>query len=148
MDITLRAAAPDDAAALAALARANRHLLVDDVDDPAAARFLALLEVPAMAERLASAEYATSVADADGVPVGYVTMKGAHLYHLFVAPAHHRTGIARRLWAHAREQVDAPAVTVNASLYAEPFYRHVGFERTAAPSTGVPPYVPMRWQRG
>lgn len=69
--------------------------------------------------------------DARGL-AGVIAIKGRnHLYHLFVAERAQGQGLATQLWQHALAQCagrDAPdEYTVNASLHAEPMYRHFGF---------------------
>ncbi len=75
--------------------------------------------------------------DAKGL-AGVVAIKGRnHLYHLFVAQRVQGQGLARQLWQHALAQcaaADAPdEFTVNASLHAEPMYRHLVFVAEQGP---------------
>jgi len=87
--------------------------------------------------------------DAQGL-LGVVAIKGSnHLYHLFVAERAQGQGLARKLWQHALAQCaerDEPdEFTVNASLYAEPMYQHLGFvaEQGSRERMGIID-VPMR----
>lgn len=87
--------------------------------------------------------------DAQGL-LGVVAIKGSnHLYHLFVAERAQGQGLARKLWQHALAQCaarDEPdEFTVNASLYAEPMYQHLGFVAEQGPRErmGITD-VPMR----
>ena len=57
-----------------------------------------------------------------------------HLYYLFVGKPFQRMGLARRLWAHVKEESMAlgnpGTFTLNASNYAVPAYERLGFRRT------------------
>ena len=56
------------------------------------------------ASTLESPRYAYLIAELEGQMVGLVAMRDQkHLFHLFVAPAHQRIGIARALWERARQ---------------------------------------------
>jgi putative acetyltransferase len=95
MNMTLRAARPDDAATLArimAVARRsadipNLHTAEEDI---------------AFHGRLIAGA-TVRVAEADGLPVGYAAIRDGWLEHLWVAPEHHRCGIGRALLAWARD---------------------------------------------
>lgn len=93
------------------------------------------------------------VAEIDGVLAGFVGMRGhQHVFHLFVGKAWQGRGLARQLWAHARECAEAaggaPPFTINASNYAVPAYEKLGFTRSGPTRElhGVF-YNPMQWQR-
>ena len=72
-----------------------------------------------------------------------------HLFHLFVAAAHQRIGIARALWEQARQlSLRAGPIaefTVNSSLNAVPVYRSFGFVPAGAVTQvhGIA-FLPMR----
>jgi ribosomal protein S18 acetylase RimI-like enzyme len=75
------------------------------------------------------------VAESGGRIVGFVGVRdNKHLYHLFVANAFQRRGIARRLWAVAREQCvgagNPGSFTVNSSNGAIAVYERLGFARS------------------
>ena len=75
------------------------------------------------------------VAEQDGKILGFIAVRAnKHLFHMFVDKQHHRQGIARAMWAVARQAaLDAgnPGVfTVNSSNYAVPAYLAMGFVRT------------------
>jgi len=87
-------------------------------------------------ERLAG-DFRFYLAEDAGELVGVAAIRSnAHLYYLFVAKAHQRTGLARRLWLRVRD--DSLALgnpgrfTVNASNYAVSSYEKLGFRRTAS----------------
>lgn len=76
------------------------------------------------------------VAEIDGAIAGFLAMReNRHVFHMFVAPAHHRKGVAKALWSVARsaaiEAGNPGLFTVNASNYAVPVYEAMGFARTA-----------------
>ncbi len=97
-----------------------------------------------------SPRYAYLVAELEGQIAGFVAMRdNKHLFHLFVAAAHQRIGIARALWEQAR-QVSLRAgpiteFTVNSSLNAVPVYLSFGFAPAGAimQEHGIA-FLPMR----
>lgn len=75
------------------------------------------------------------VAEQDGKIVGFIAVRAhKHLFHMFVDKQHHRQGIARAMWAVARQaaiEAGNPGVfTVNSSNYALPVYKAMGFVQT------------------
>lgn len=83
-----------------------------------------------------SSGIAYSVAEYDGVIVGFIALRdNSHVFHMFVDKAHHRQGVAAALWQSARRaalEAGNPGVfTVNASNHAVPVYEKMGFVRTA-----------------
>ena len=85
--------------------------------------------------RLVAQGYAYHVAEIGGQLAGFIAVRDrSHVYHLFVAAAFHRRGIARSLWQHAKAAAVAAggegSFTVNASNYAVPMYESLGFART------------------
>jgi GNAT superfamily N-acetyltransferase len=76
------------------------------------------------------------VACVGGELAGFVAVRdGSHLFHLFVAKCWQRQGVARQLWAVAREAALAagnPGIfTVNSSKFARSLYESFGFVPTA-----------------
>ena len=67
----------------------------------------------------------------EGEFAGVLAVRGAdHISLLFVAPEHHRTGVARALFKELKKEADAAgaaAITVNASRYGLPAYEKLGF---------------------
>ena len=59
----------------------------------------------------------------------------SHVYHWFVAPAFHGQGLGRQLWQFilddAIQTSNPERLSVNASVFAHPLYRHFGFVDTA-----------------
>jgi len=74
-----------------------------------------------------------------------------HVYYLFVGGRFQRMGLARRLWAHVKEEAMAlgnrGTFTVNASNFAVPAYERLGFRRAEPTSekNGVL-YNPMQFE--
>jgi GNAT superfamily N-acetyltransferase len=62
---------------------------------------------------------------------------GRHLFHLFVDPAHQRSGLARHLWTQLRDAAVAAGntggFTVNSTLDARPVYERFGFVAAGDP---------------
>lgn len=76
---------------------------------------------------------------------GVLAAESGHINLLFVAPAHHRQGVARGLLARLLEVCPAPGrLTVNASPYAVEAYRRMGFEASGPRQTknGIS-FIPM-----
>lgn len=72
------------------------------------------------------------IAESDGQVTGIIGVtNNRHLYHLFVAEAYHRQGIARRLWQAAmtacREEGYDGTFTVNSSRKTQAIYEKLGF---------------------
>jgi ribosomal-protein-alanine N-acetyltransferase len=86
----------------------------------------------------------------EGALVGVLAVRGAdHISLLFVAPEHHRTGVARALFRELKKEADAvgaAAITVNASRYGLPAYEKLGFvaEGGERVQNGIL-YTPMRY---
>ena len=93
------------------------------------------------------------VAEKEGEIVGVLRGRRDKLQSLFVRGDHHRQGIGRRLverFEQACREQGAAEIKVQATLYAVPFYRALGYQRT----TGVRamhsfegvglPYQPMK----
>lgn len=105
--------------------------IAPDCSTEGAALLLASMQPQAILSYL-HGDYRYWLAEDDLGLAGVVAIKGRnHLYHLFVAVRAQGQGVASLLWQHALaqcEQSDGPdEYTVNASLYAEPMYRHFGF---------------------
>ncbi len=73
------------------------------------------------------------VAEDEGEIVGVLRGRSDKLQSLFVREAHHRQGIGRRLVERFEQecrQRGSPAIKVQATLYAVPFYLALGHKRT------------------
>lgn len=114
------------------------------------AAFVAQTQPVKLAERIADG-HRYAVALLRKRQVGVVGIgRNHHLYWLWVDAAYHRRGIAARLLQYALEMLQkadpsANRMTVNASDYAVPIYRRMGFVTTGAEQlrTGVP-VTPMK----
>lgn len=130
----LRPAIPADAPAIAALIQPLAQSFLVTPDDPAAAPFWESVSEAAERSYIECPRYRFTVAEQHGALAGFIALRDTwHVFHLFVAPARQRRGLATRLWQHARAQAesaddDRAAYTVNASLPAIGFYRRLGFQ--------------------
>lgn len=128
----IRTGLPSDAEAIAQLITSFQSELTDDPSGAGAEEFLATVSLEAERGYLASERYRYLLAHSDSQLAGFIAIRdGSHLFHLFVARAHQRQGIARLLWERALRELCAPssegALTVNSSLSAVPVYRAFGF---------------------
>lgn len=132
MQIQIRKASEADAAAIHDLIRALSVPFLLSPDGAGAEVFLASIGEPALRGFIAAPNFDYRVAEADGVLAGVVAMRDhSHLFHLFVAPARQRQGLARdlwhRVWHTALEAGNPGRFTVNASVNAVPVYERFGF---------------------
>lgn len=67
-----------------------------------------------------------------GALVGMLATRneGTHITLFFVDEAYHRRGIGKALFALARAEAEAEAITVNSSPYAVDIYQRLGFRAT------------------
>ena len=128
----IRPGNPDDANSVARLIASFQPILTVEPSGAGAEQYLASVSEDAERQYLQSPRYTYLVAELDGQMVGFIGMRDrTHLFHLFVAAAHQRTGIARALWEQARQlSMRAGPIaefTVNSSLNAVAVYRAFGF---------------------
>lgn len=148
--LRIREATPEDAPAVSALiASLARYFLADPDAPEAAAAFFQTITPGAIASCIAGGRFRYHLAESDGALAGVVAVRDhAHLYHLFVAEAFHRKGIAKRLWSvargAARDAGNPGRFTVNSSLFATGVYQGFGFVPISEPLTkdGIA-FVPM-----
>lgn len=147
MDI--RPATSFDADAISALISSVMHHLTLHPDGRGAEQFIASLAPAAIAATIASPNMRYLACFDGGALAGVVAMRDQrHLYHLFVAPAFQRRGLATRLWHVARDEALAHgnpgAFTVNSSILAIPLYQSLGFRAAAGriEEKGIA-YLPM-----
>jgi GNAT superfamily N-acetyltransferase len=127
-----RAGSPPDAEAIAGLIASFQSELTDDPFGAGAEKYLTSVSVQAEREYLASERYRYLLACSGSQLAGFIAIRdGSHLFHLFVERAHHRQGIARRLWDRALGELFVASsdgdFTVNSSLSAVPVYQAFGF---------------------
>jgi len=142
--LRIRLATADDARAIGALVRrgTRRDILPDQ---NAAARAYLLASMTARAERARMQEgYRYHVGEIEGRLVGVVAVRDdCHVYRLFVSARFQGRGIGRALWRRAladcRRRAGTRKFTLNASAFAVPVYRSLGFvavgpERSSGPA--------------
>lgn len=130
--ITIRPASSDDAPSIASLITSlGKKFITCDFGSEGKVNFLSSVEESAI-RRLLSEDNGYFVAEAADRIVGAVGIRSrTHLFHLFVAEPFQGTGLGRKLWFHAREEVVSSnyegALTVNSSRNAVSFYEKLGF---------------------
>ncbi len=148
--LVIRRAGTEDAAAISALAMSVAHYFTIEPSGAGAEGFLASLSPEAIARYVASPRFHYLVAYRGEQLAGILALRDAsHLFHLFVAPQMHRSGVAGSLWQAASQAAIATGevreFTVNSSPFATVVYERFGF-RSVGPSAetkGIA-YVPMR----
>jgi len=148
--VEYRAGSPQDAEAVAGLIASFQRELTDDPSGAGAERYLASVSVESEREYLASERYRYIMACAGSDLAGFIAIRdGSHVFHLFVARAYQRMGLARLLWERALRDLCAPnaegVFTVNSSLSAVPVYEAFAF----APADSIQrahgiAFLPMR----
>jgi ribosomal protein S18 acetylase RimI-like enzyme len=147
--IEIRRATVADARDVSELITSLLHYRSPDTSIPAPPEFMAHFRPDALAQVIASRNYRYHVAVSLDRLLGVIGVRdNRHLLHLFVAPSHHRRGIARALWEAARSAVldEVPEVemTVRSSVYAVEVYRHFGFAVVGPRVDGPVTFVPMK----
>ena len=131
----IRSATTQDAKAISALISASAHHFLQDSSGSGAERFLEGITPQAILGYITSSNFHYLIAE-DGTDLaGAVALRdGRHLFHLFVAPAYQRQGLARALWAAAKQRAakDLETFTVNSSPNAVPVYERLGFIATGS----------------
>lgn len=123
----------EEGAVCALVERSFRQFVAPDFPPEGVEEFLEFAAPAALVERLQD-DARVLVAEADGEIVGVIELKGCeHLTLLFVDAEAHGRGLGRRLVERGLElcrrgDPEAERVTVNASRYAVPVYRRLGFE--------------------
>lgn len=131
-DLLVRPATAADAPAISTLViRLTRSHVLPDQPEGAADKLLAWMAADAVAARIA-AGHRHHVATIGAALAGVIgTRDDSHVHLLFVDEAFQRRGIARALWQVAlsacRDAARPERITVNASAFAVPVYRRLGF---------------------
>ncbi|MEM9603286.1 MAG: GNAT family N-acetyltransferase [Pseudomonadota bacterium] len=134
--VSVRPAQLDDAAVISDLVLALTPVFFDDPDAALPEPVRASLLPDGCRARLADPAYTSWVAMCAGELVGYAALhERRHVYHLFVAEAHHRQGVARALWSALRAACHPGPITVRSSRAAVPVYRRFGFVERGALET-------------
>lgn len=126
-------ATTNDAEAISALINASAHHFLQDPSGRGAERFFEGITPQAILGYITSPNFHYLIAETDNHLAGAVALKdGRHLFHLFVAPAYQRQGVARALWTAAKlgAAKDLEAFTVNSSPNAVVVYERFGFTAT------------------
>lgn len=151
--LRVRVATPADADAISALTTAlTARYIAGDCSDDGRARLLASMQPDPTRQRLEAGHRGWVAESVAGGVVGVACVRlPAHLYHLFVAEPAQRRGVARALLDAALAGIGDQAfdaLTVNASRFALPAYRRLGFEPTGDEriAFGIPS-TPMRLPR-
>jgi GNAT superfamily N-acetyltransferase len=132
----IRTAEPADAPAISELIEklVRRYVLKDCTPDGRRALLASIAPDALQAALARGVQY--HLAASGGDLFGVVAMRDAsHLQHLFVVDSVRGTGLGRRLWETARDDVcmhgtAPPVFTVNSSLHAVGFFRALGFQPT------------------
>ena len=147
--IDIRPAACDDALAISRLIHSVSHFFTAHPQGEGADAFLDSIRPAAIESYIQSNDFLYLVGWADQDLAGAIAIKDAtHVYHLFVAPAYQRQGVARKLWQRASQTAiqsgNRQGFTVNSSLYAVPIYAQFGFKVSGPPvhTKGIA-FVPM-----
>jgi ribosomal protein S18 acetylase RimI-like enzyme len=126
----IRSATTQDAEAISALINFSAHHFLLDSSGSGAERFLAGITPQAILGYITRSNFHYLIAE-DGTDLaGAVALRdGRHLFHLFVAPAYQRQGLARALWAAAKQGAakDLESFTVKSSPNAVAAYERFGF---------------------
>jgi len=138
MECVIRTAAIEDAGRISALVcDLAREFILGEFGEEGRMHFLGEHTAEKLRERI-EGDYRFFVAENGAVLAGVVGLRGgSHLYHLFVAKAFQRQGLAWRLWQTALraslETGRSGVITVNSSTYAIPVYERFGFVRKGPP---------------
>ncbi len=145
---TIRPAVLADAPEISALITGVSRFFTLEPDGRGAGAFLKSITTEAIAGYIGDPGYHYITAFEENTLAGVAALRGGnHLFHLFVAPAFHRQGLARDLWEEIKKSA-APGtseITVNSSPYAVPVYERFGFA-VAGPRTeaaGIA-FIPMK----
>lgn len=145
----MRKAVPEDAPAISELICELMPYMTLDPAGAGAERFIASMEVPAIAACLTRENCHYQLGFMGDQLAGAVAVRdGSHLFHLFVAREFHGCGMGRQLWLAARAAAIAAGntrgFTVNSSDYAFAMYQRWGFQPTGPRvEQGGIAYVPM-----
>ena len=129
---TLRLANSTDAPAISALICNVAPYLTLHPAGRGVGQFLQGMTAPAIARYIRESGCHYQLGLVESVLAGVIAVsENTHVFHLFVAPAFHHRGVARRLWQAAKsaaiEAGNTQGFTVNSSPYAQPMYERFGF---------------------
>jgi pimeloyl-ACP methyl ester carboxylesterase/GNAT superfamily N-acetyltransferase len=148
--LVIRHALPADAQNISVLIHGEAHHCTTDPFGKGAECFFSTISPEAVNGYTANPDFIYLLGFVEAELAGVVAIRGGkHLYHLFVAAKFQRSGIASCLWQHARtralESGNTEGFTVNATLFAIPFYQRFGFQIQGAQveDKGVV-FIPMK----
>ena len=139
MSFEIRPVAAADTQAVSALVQLSfRALGADGWSPEAQQNFHAETTPSVLADKIAAALFSAVAVSADTIAGFTMLSRPNRLDILFVHPDHLRRGIGRALWEAARAHVQAgypeiKTVELNATAYALPFYRSIGFVPISRP---------------
>jgi GNAT superfamily N-acetyltransferase len=146
----IRAATVADAGAISRLIGTVAHHFTLHPQGEGAEAFLQTLSPEAIAGCVQADAMAYNTAWGGDALAGVLALRDrSHVFHLFVAAAYQRQGVAQALWRHAMSEARAMGhnggFTVNATPYALPVYERFGFVATGpeVQTRGIA-YVPMQ----
>lgn len=140
LKVQMRLAAVADARSIGDLiATVSNEFILHEFAPDARARFLQANDIFAVRDALMAGDaYHLALLGRDLIGVAGMH-NNSHLRHLFVAKAHHKNGVGRRLWAAALRlclsKGNPGVVTTNAANAALGFYQRVGFTAEGPPCT-------------
>jgi GNAT superfamily N-acetyltransferase len=139
MDLTYRTATPADAQSISRLVQASfLEFVAPDWEAHAVEKFLKESSPTELAAFLERADF-SAVAMAENEPVGFILLAPPNLLKaLFVHRSWHKRGIARQLWALARDYLGSrkpsvETIELNASPFAVEAYKMLGFYPISGP---------------
>lgn len=126
----IRQATTEDAAEISELISSVAHFFTQEPSGKGAEGFMAGITTEAIRGYIQSPDFYYLAAFHGTTLAGVAALReGKHLFHLFVAPAFQRQGLARQLWlaAKAAATTTTKEFTVNSTPYAVPVYERFGF---------------------
>ncbi len=124
----IREANIKDAQSLSTLALSLGKFYGDEHPSGISPYFAQKISVEAFENILIDKAYEHHVYEEDQKVIGYFSLlNSTHFFYLFVDETHHKQGIATALIEHVLKDRVHKLYSVNASLYAVPFYKKMGF---------------------
>jgi len=146
----IREARLSDAPSLSRLALSLEKFYGDDDSSGISPYFAKKITVESFENYLKNKEaYEDYVYEKNEKIIGYFSLlNGIHFLYLLVDEKHHKQGVAKALITYALENRTDKFYSVNASIYAVPFYKKLGFVAFALVQKhhGMI-YQPMIWDR-
>jgi putative acetyltransferase len=132
LDMQIRNAGPDDAAALGALVqRSIRASNAADYEPAIIELMCANFEPDKVLERMAVRDVFAAIRDGSLIGTVSFSLPRTKLYSLFIEPGFQHAGIGRRLVHHIERHAmsrGCSELQLSASITARPFYERLGYE--------------------